>query len=744
MTVPSRRTTASTDGSHRRRTASRDAAPTVTALPAEIAAFASVGYASPSAALDGALEALSALVADDALVAIVPSGRRQPEVRLTANMAFPDTSRLRELVVASKDGPCVVDIDGRLFVTYAGAGPDALVLVGGTGTHARSVIERWAAILVMPIIASSAIAREHRTETQMQRLDATTSRIAASLRLDDVLAEIVRDAVELLGASSGDMLLLDDERDVLRVVAVANLLPEMLGFEMRTDEGVSSRAMTSRRTVIVDDYERYRHRVRRLDRYRFRSVLCAPLIVRGSPIGALNVHATDTARRFDESDASLLSSFATHAAIAIDNARRFGNEARLAGDLARANAELERSLTLQRRLSEQVLIGAGPSGVAEELARLLDRPVVLQDDVLRVVAGAAPRGEDWEGLSLVRDTRGAVDAAIAEVVESGRPSTIGEDDVRLVAPVRIGAETVGFVVLPETATLSALDRALVDVAVTGVALEFAKLRAEVEAERRVRGDVLTDLVTGSFTSAASVAARAAPAGLDLSIAHDVFVIDVSPESDRGHMGGRRQVLELAQASVASWSSSSAVGDVAGDVVVLASCQDMARGGSVERDPAEVARDLHAILTEHVPAIQLSIGIGERCDDPTAYAASYRVAKDAVDIAGKLGRTGGVIDGRCLGLARVIASAANAEELQTFARRTLGGLLEHRDLLETLEAYVDAGFNQREAARRSFVHFNTIAYRLRRVEQILGVSLNDPSALLDVTLALRIAALARDP
>jgi DNA-binding PucR family transcriptional regulator len=40
-----------------------------------------------------------------------------------------------------------------------------------------------------------------------------------------------------------------------------------------------------------------------------------------------------------------------------------------------------------------------------------------------------------------------------------------------------------------------------------------------------------------------------------------------------------------------------------------------------------------------------------------------------------------------------------------------------------------------------VHFNTVAYRLRRIEEILEVDLDDPRARLDLTLALRIATLA---
>ena len=73
------------------------------------------------------------------------------------------------------------------------------------------------------------------------------------------------------------MLLWDRERDVLRVVAVANFPPEMLGFELAFGEGMSSQAILGRRTIQVDRYETYEHRATALEHYEFGAVLCAPL-----------------------------------------------------------------------------------------------------------------------------------------------------------------------------------------------------------------------------------------------------------------------------------------------------------------------------------------------------------------------------------------------------------------------------------------------------------------------------------
>ena len=143
--------------------------------------------------------------------------------------------------------------------------------------------------------------------------------------LPTVLAAIVEDATTLLGATSGDMLFWERERDTLRVVAVAGLPGDLLGYELAMGEGLSSEAIREGRTVQVDDYATYPNRARALERYRFGSVLCAPLLFRGEAIGALNVHTSDTGHRFAPGDADLLQAFAGLAAIGAASARIFSS-----------------------------------------------------------------------------------------------------------------------------------------------------------------------------------------------------------------------------------------------------------------------------------------------------------------------------------------------------------------------------------------------------------------------------------
>jgi purine catabolism regulator len=76
---------------------------------------------------------------------------------------------------------------------------------------------------------------------------------------------------------------------------------------------------------------------------------------------------------------------------------------------------------------------------------------------------------------------------------------------------------------------------------------------------------------------------------------------------------------------------------------------------------------------------------------------------------------------------------------TFVQEKLGGLLEDstysRELLWTLRVYLECNGQAREAAKRLYVHRNTLAYRLERLQTLLGCDLKDLDEVIDLRLAL---------
>jgi PucR family transcriptional regulator, purine catabolism regulatory protein len=88
----------------------------------------------------------------------------------------------------------------------------------------------------------------------------------------------------------------------------------------------------------------------------------------------------------------------------------------------------------------------------------------------------------------------------------------------------------------------------------------------------------------------------------------------------------------------------------------------------------------------------------------------------------------------------------ATELEAFFLATLDPLLSYErahpecGLTATLEAFLAADRNVAETARALFVHYNTVKYRLERLERLLGAFVNIPERCLTLEVATHVRGL----
>jgi purine catabolism regulator len=160
---------------------------------------------------------------------------------------------------------------------------------------------------------------------------------------------------------------------------------------------------------------------------------------------------------------------------------------------------------------------------------------------------------------------------------------------------------------------------------------------------------------------------------------------------------------------------------------------------------DAARRLLAEWEHIAPETIISIGVGRPSDDPIRLSESYGEARRALHVSAWRTGGGAVSEFRHLGVDRLLVGLPDAE-LADFVATMLQPLVDydrrHRaDLVVTLEAWLETR-NAAAAARRLFVHYNTMKNRLRLIEDILGGSLDDPHRSLALSVALRIHGLPR--
>jgi signal transduction histidine kinase len=151
--------------------------------------------------------------------------------------------------------------------------------------------------------------------------------LASELNLEPLLHKIMAQAVEVMGASAGSLILLDELTDELVFAVVEGGGGENLkGVRMARDKGIAGWVTTHRKPLIVDDVHqdnRYYQSIADTVDFKLTSLLCVPMISHNRLIGVLQVMHSLPDRYFTNLDQQLLTTFANQAAVAIENARLY-------------------------------------------------------------------------------------------------------------------------------------------------------------------------------------------------------------------------------------------------------------------------------------------------------------------------------------------------------------------------------------------------------------------------------------
>ena len=111
----------------------------------------------------------------------------------------------------------------------------------------------------------------------------------------------------------------------------------------------------------------------------------------------------------------------------------------------------------------------------------------------------------------------------------------------------------------------------------------------------------------------------------------------------------------------------------------------------------------------------------RVDGVDGLSASLTRLVDTLRAADRMGRVGWIDDADSLAVERLLL--LDDTLLRAIVGRELGPLLGvprmGAELVETLRVFFEAGENIREAARRMHLASRTVAYRLERIEELLG-------------------------
>ncbi|MEE8575812.1 MAG: response regulator, partial [candidate division Zixibacteria bacterium] len=154
--------------------------------------------------------------------------------------------------------------------------------------------------------------------------------IGSTANINELLRKLVTLATTVTNAEIGSIMLLDSTGESLTIEAAIGL-DEKIVRKTRLPVGASIAGYVAKTAepLVVDDIESD-ERFKRINRERYSStsLLCVPLVIKGNTLGVINMSNKQTGDGFDKNDLKLLTTFASQAAVAVDDARQFAKNKR--------------------------------------------------------------------------------------------------------------------------------------------------------------------------------------------------------------------------------------------------------------------------------------------------------------------------------------------------------------------------------------------------------------------------------
>ncbi|HEY1968053.1 MAG TPA: GAF domain-containing protein [Pseudonocardia sp.] len=581
---------------------------------------------------------------------------------------------------------------------------------------------------------------------------AITAALAEERDLDTVLHLIVTKLSEMTGAGRCSMHLLNRETGLFHgqvghAARDIDAAVRLLVSGGPGDEFTREIVRTRRPVMVVNTMVDPRPLQSAMRRWRAKSVLGVPMILRDEVIGVLCLDSEDVTAEFSSHDQELALTFSELAATAVNQVQLTTRLRASLDTQAEQLSMLQEAARMEGQLTEILLRGWGVREIVETVSRLLSKPCWLYDADFRCIAQAdgpnpAPvrmLDADLRRSPVVTERLGALRPGQPRVL--GPYPKLGLAHRLMVAQIAVEDECWGYVAVAESpGRLAPLDGAIVRRAAHNIALERIRARRERDVEWHA-----IEAFTGSLIRGEQVAvdARARGLGISLNAPRVVCLVgrrggDGLPDLTPQALARRMTAADAPSAVLATPSGN----DIALVIEVPRDLDDEAAVSWVRAQARAAVADL-----PHADSLFVAIStiVRRPGDDVSAHTQARQVLqamRTHVETAEDL-----VLAAGDLGAGRLLLASADHDDAQRFARDSLGPLVgvpspKNEELLHTLNAFLQTGRNVRRAAELLGVHPNTVRYRLANIERVTQLAVTtDDDAYLAAQMALLVLRLS---
>lgn len=293
-----------------------------------------------------------------------------------------------------------------------------------------------------------------------------------------------------------------------------------------------------------------------------------------------------------------------------------------------------------------------------------------------------------------------------------------------------------------------------DSAVTNIAFYLLKELEAEEVEKSYRHEFLNDLVDGDIKTKEEIIQLGTYYGLNLTKSYVLLLLEIESMEDifpkkslRETYYLLRKTINFVLKSFFANSKEIIVWNRGNSLIIFYPVpeeyedQNKESTNELKLFAKDVGEKIKKAVLESLANITMTMGIGRYYADIADINKSYKEARIALEAGKSTWGNDAIYHYNDLGAYRIISNYPDSTELHNYVNETLGALIgydvkNNTKFLYTLEMLLNHHGNHAETASKLFIHPKTLAYRKNRIEDILGISLDNAENVFNLSMALK--------
>lgn len=381
----------------------------------------------------------------------------------------------------------------------------------------------------------------------------------------------------------------------------------------------------------------------------------------------------------------------------------------------------------------------GLIGLANKLSEVLSYPMIITDSFYHVLASSFNK----ESLEIMVSTSFENYSQTAFFT-----CTLNVDGIDYQAygyPIKLGTHNVGnlFLLLENEVQLDIENYESIIQYGTSLCSFRIKQMVDIKKEsQRYKDAFLFDLLYGNFKNRDDILAYGSLWKWDFNQPHAVIVlsmIEYNPYSEDRQLIDT--LLYLTEKALVQHGYEPIAIRKQSEVVLILPVKEQANY-TLRANPCELISYIIKQTKESPIGDRAACGVGQVYENPGELFRSYQEAKVAYEIGLLLKIE--IPYFHDMGLERILYKH-DLQDLKEYYNHILGPLQKYDetqdgDLMFTLESFAHHQFDLKQTSDTIFLHRNTLRYRIKKIEEILNIKLDDVNNRLNIVAALKIKQL----